>query len=113
MSTTWYDGRSLNETQFYISVAVMPVTTIIIVLIGVLLNNANLNARFADMNARFGDMNGRFGDMDRRFADLKDLIQAYSDRQDANLRRVEDELLGKFAELDTRLSRIEHHLNLG
>ena len=84
----------------------MPVTTIIIVLIGVLLNNANMNARFADMNTRFGDM-------DRRFTDLKDLIQAYSDRQDANLRRVEDELLGKFAELDNRLSRIEHHLNLG
>jgi hypothetical protein len=103
----------LNETQFYISVAVVPVTTIIIVLIGVLLNNANMNARFGDMNVRFGDMNVRFGDMDRRFTDLKDLIQAYSDRQDANLRRVEDELLGKFAELDTRLSRIEHHLNLG
>ena len=84
----------------------MPITTIIIVLIGVLLNNAN-------MNARFGDMNARFSDMDRRFTDLKDLIQAYSDRQDANLRRVEDELLGKFAELDNRLSRIEHHLNLG
>ena len=77
----------------------MPITTIIIVLVGVLLNNAN-------MNARFGDINGRFGD-------LKDLIQAYSDRQDANLRRVEDELLGKFAELDNRLSRIEHHLSLG
>jgi hypothetical protein len=91
----------------------MPVTTIIIVLIGVLLNNANMNARFADMNARFADMNARFGDMDRRFTDLKELIQAYSDRQDANLRRVEDELLGKFAELDNRLSRIEHHLNLG
>jgi len=103
----------LNETQFYISVAVMPVTTIIIVLIGVLLNNANMNARLGDMNARFGDMNARFADLDRRFTDLKDLIQAYSDRQDANLRRVEDELLGKFAELDTRLSRIEHHLNLG
>ncbi len=91
----------------------MPVTTIIIVLIGVLLNNANMNARFGDMNARFGDINSRFGDMDRRFTDLKELIQAYSDRQDANLRRVEDELLGKFAELDNRLSRIEHHLNLG
>ena len=103
----------MNETQFYISVAVVPVTTIIIVLIGVLLNNANMNARFGDMNARFGDISARFADMDRRFTDLKDLIQAYSDRQDANLRRVEDELLGKFAELDNRLSRIEHHLNLG
>lgn len=89
----------MNATQFYISVAVMPVTTIIIVLIGVLLNNANMNARLSDINGRFGD--------------LKDLIQAYSDRQDANLRRVEEMLLGKFAELDNRLSRIEHHLNLG
>jgi hypothetical protein len=99
------------------SVAVMPATTIIIVLIGVLLNNANMNARFGDLNARFGDMNGRFGDMSGSLAghieDIKVLIQAYSDRQDANLRRVEDELLGKLAELDNRLSRIEHHLNLG
>ena len=103
----------MTETQFYIYVTVVPVSTIIIVLIGVLLNNANMNARFGDMNARFGDISARFADMDRRFTDLKDLIQAYSDRQDANLRRVEDELLGKFAELDNRLSRIEHHLNLG
>ena len=91
----------------------MPITTIIIVLVGVLLNNANMNARFADINARFGDINARFGDINGRFVDLKELIQASSDRQDANLRRVEDELLGKFAELDNRLSRIEHHLNLG
>ena len=81
----------------------MPITTIIIVLIGVMFNNATMNARFGDMNARFGDLR----------EELKGLIQAYSDRQDANLRRVEDELLGKFAELDNRLSRIEHHLNLG
>jgi hypothetical protein len=100
----------LSDTQFYISVAVMPVTTITIVLIGVVLNNVNMNARFADMSAHFND---RFAQMDARFADLKGLIQAYSDRQDANLRRVEDELLGKFAELNNRLNRIEHHLNLG
>jgi hypothetical protein len=110
----------LNPTQFYISVAVMPITTIIIVLIGVLLNNANMNARFGDMNARFGDMNARFGDMnagfaniDRGFTELKDLIQVCSDRQDANFRRFEVVMVGKFAELDNRLSRIEHHLNLG
>jgi hypothetical protein len=100
----------LTPTQFYISVAVVPVTTIIIVLVGMLLNNANMNARLGDMNARFNDMNARFAD---RFDDLKELIKANADRQDANLRRVEEELLGKFAELDNRLSRIEHHLNLG
>ena len=50
--------------------------------------------------------------MNARFADLREAlkgwIQAYSGRQDANLRRVEDELLGKLAEADNRLSRIEH-----
>ena len=102
--------------QFYISVAVVPVTTIIIVLIGILVNNTNMNARMSEMNARFSDLNARFGDLnarfDDRFNDLKELIRAYSDRQDANLRRVEDGLLGKFAELDNRLNRIEHHLDL-
>jgi hypothetical protein len=81
----------MNPTQFYISVAVAPATTMIIVLVGVLLNNSTVN---------------------NRLSDLRDLIKAYSDRQDANLRRVEDMLLGKFAELDNRLSRIESHLNL-
>jgi hypothetical protein len=81
----------MNPTQFYVSVAVVPVTTMIIVLIGVLLNNNTVNNR---MN------------------DLKDLIKAHSDRQDSSLRRTEDMLLGKFAELDNRLSRIESHLNL-
>jgi hypothetical protein len=90
-------------------VAVVPVTTIIIVLIGILVNNTNMNARLSDTNARLGDMNARFGE---RFNDLKDLIRSNSERQDANLRRVEDELLGKFADLDNRLSRIKHHLNL-
>jgi hypothetical protein len=96
----------LTDTQFYIYVTVVPVSTIIIVLGGVLLNNVNMNARFRDINTSFPDI-------DRRFAEIKDLIQACLDRQDGNFRRFEDKMLGKFAELDTRLSRIEHHLNLG
>lgn len=43
---------------------------------------------------------------------MRTLIEAYSERHDAHLRRVEDQLLAKFAELDNRLSRIEHHLKL-
>jgi len=43
---------------------------------------------------------------------LKGLVQAQNEVHSANLRRVEDMLLGKFAELDNRLSRIEAHLNL-
>ncbi len=87
-------------------------TTIIIVLVGVLLNNSNMNARVRALNASFAEMSG-FANMDRGFTELKDLIQACSDRQDANFLRFEEKLLGKFAELDDRLSRIEHHLNLG
>ena len=39
-------------------------------------------------------------------------VNAYSHTNDANLRRVEDMLLGKFAELDNRLTRIENHLHI-
>jgi hypothetical protein len=88
----------MNPTQFYVSVAVMPVTTMIIVLIGVLLNNSTVNNRINDLKDLIKSQ--------------RDVIKASSDRQDANLRRVEDMLLGKFAELDNRLSRIEGHLNL-
>jgi len=74
----------MNETQFYISVAVMPVTTIIIVLIGVLLNNNSMN---------------------NRLNDLKELLRA-------EIAKSHSELLMKFAELDQRLTRIEAHLSL-
>lgn len=46
----------MNETQFCILVAVMPVTTIIIVLIGVLRNNNNMNSRLNDMGGRLNDL---------------------------------------------------------
>jgi len=74
----------MSETQFYISVAVMPVTTIIIVLIGVLLNNNSMN---------------------NRLNDLKELLRA-------EIAKSHSELLMKFAELDQRLTRIEAHLSL-
>ncbi len=95
----------MNPTQFYVSVAVVPVSTMIIVLIGVLLNNNTVNNRISDLK----DLIRAQGDIVKSQGDV---IQASSDRQDANLRRVEDMLLGKFAELDNRLSRIETHLNL-
>ena len=67
----------MNETQFYISVAVMP--TIVIVLLGVLLNNNN---------------------MSNRINDLRDLLRA-------EMAKNHSELLAKFAELGARLSRLE------
>lgn len=94
----------MSETQFYVSVAVAPTVTIIIVLIGVLLNNTNMNARFGDMNGRFDDMNGRFDDlrseMNARFEDIRETLRA-------GMAKNHSELLLKFAELDRRLSRLE------
>jgi hypothetical protein len=41
---------------------------------------------------------------------MEKLVEAHSQTNEANLRRVEDLLLHKFAELDNRLSRIEAQL---
>ena len=99
----------MNPTQFYISVAVMPITTIIIVLIGVLLNNSNMNSRFAEVNGRFADLNHRLNEMnqhfDARLNDTRELLRT-------EISKVESLLLNKFSELDTRLNRIEAHLEL-
>jgi low affinity Fe/Cu permease len=85
----------VDPIQFYISVAVVPVTTIIIVLIGVLLNNGNMNRRMDDLNRRFDDLR----------TEVLRLLEAHSARHEANLRRVEEVI-------DARLSRIEEHLHL-
>ena len=91
----------MSDTQFYISVAVMPTVTIIIVLIGVLLNNTNMNARLNDLR---GDMNLRFEDlrneMNGRIGELRDTLRA-------EMSKNHSEMLAKFAELDSRLYRLE------
>ncbi len=48
--------------------------------------------------------------VDSRITDLKDLIKAQGTRFEADLARVESSLLTKFAELDTRLTRIESRI---
>ena len=91
----------------YISVLVPVATflgTIAVVVLGFLFNNSRVSDLRSDFSARFDALSGSFN---TRFSDLKDVMQANSDKQDANLRRVEDMLLGKFAELDNRLNRIE------
>ena len=109
----------MSETQFYVSVAIVPTVTIIIVLIGVLLNNSNMNGRFDDMNGRFDDlrsemnagsgalrseMNARSNDlrseMNARFEDIRETLRA-------EMAKNHSEMLLKFAELDRRLSRQE------
>ena len=87
----------MSETQFYVPVAVMPTVTIIIVLIGVLLNNTNMNARLNDMNGRFDDLRS---EMNARIGELRDTLRA-------GMSKNHSEMLAKFAELDSRLYRFE------
>jgi hypothetical protein len=137
----------VNPVQFYISVAVVPVTTIVIVLIGVLLNAGIVNRRSDDlkdlikvyaerqdanlsrvegtMNANLARLENTLNadlsrvektlnaDLSRMENTLNSDLRRVEETVNANLHRVEDALLSKFAELDTRFSRIEHHLNLG
>ena len=81
----------MSPFQFYLAIAAAPIATMLTVLVGILVNNGMMNA-----NIRRLDEN----------------IDAKSEVQEAHLRRVEDMLLGKFAELDNRLTRIEGQLNM-
>ena len=68
----------------------MPTVTIIIVLIGVLLNNTNMNARLNDLR----------GEINARFEDFRNVLRA-------EMSKNHSEMMAKFAELDSRLSRLE------
>lgn len=71
----------------------MPVTTIVIVLIGVLLNNN----RFNDVTSRLSALENSFT---ARLSDQREMLHS-------EIARVESVLLAKFAELDSRLTRLE------
>ncbi len=78
--------------------------TLAVVVVGFLYSNS----RISDLR---GDIGGRLADFSTRMTDLRvfltDTQKSEAERQDANLLRVEDMLLHKFAELDNRLSSIE------
>ena len=108
----------MSETQFYVSVAIVPTVTIIIVLIGVLLNNSNMNGRFDDMNgrfddlrsemnARFGDMNARFDDMNARFDELRSEMNAGSGTLRSEMNARSDDLR---SEMNARFEDIRETL---
>jgi hypothetical protein len=118
-----------------------PIATLAVVLVGFLYNNSrftelsnSVDSRISElaksMDSRISElaksMDSRIGELsnsvdsritelsksvDSRISDLKDLIKAQSDRYDANLARIESSLLSKFAELDTRLTRIEARIS--
>jgi len=80
----------MNNQQLYLTIAVAPILSLVIVLAGYIVQNVNLNARVAEIKG-----------------DMRDLLNAHTAALRAEMSRNHSELLGKFAELDHRLNRLE------
>ena len=96
-------GVEVTDTQI-LTIAMSTAPTMLIVLVGILINNArlgdlssSLNSRLNDMHTRIGETNIRIGElrshMDVRFEEMKDLWRS-------ELHRVEEVI-------DARLKHIE------
>ena len=96
-------GAEMTDAQI-LTIAMSTAPTMLIVLVGILINNArlgdlssSLNSRLNDMHTRIGETNIRIGElrshMDVRFEEMKDLWRS-------ELHRVEEVI-------DARLKHIE------
>jgi hypothetical protein len=96
-------GVEMTDTQI-LTIAMSTAPTMLIVLVGILINNArlgdlssSLNSRLNNMHTRIGETNTRIGElrshMDVRFEEMKDLWRS-------ELHRVEEVI-------DARLKHIE------
>jgi len=87
------------------------VPTMLVVLIGILLNNSRLSDLKSDMNARFGDINGRFGDMNGRINELRSHMDARFNDVDRRFDEMKDlwrsELHRVEEVIDARLKHLE------
>ena len=79
----------ITPLQIWIALAAAPVATMVTVLAGILVNNALLKS----------ESNG-----------LRSEIRRLEDTFDEKLRRLEELMLHKFAELDNRLVAVENRL---
>lgn len=78
--------------------SIAPLATLAVVLVGFLYNNA----RLTDNNARLTDLRN---DFNKRLEDTRELLRA-------EISRNHSEMLHRFGDLDSRLTRIETGLNL-
>jgi hypothetical protein len=98
-------GVEMTDTQILI-IAMSTAPTMLIVLVGILINNArlgdlstSLNSRLTDMHTRIGETNTRIGElrshMDVRFEEMKDLWRSELHRVeeviDARLKHIEEQ----------------------
>jgi low affinity Fe/Cu permease len=114
----------MTPFQVYLAISPAPVATMVTVLVGVLVNNSVMNAQIKRLDEKIDNRFTRLDEkidnrfmrldekLDERLARLDEKLDSTSEVLTAHFRRFEDMLLGKLAELDTRLTRIEAHLNL-
>ncbi len=88
-----------------LNLALSTIPTMTVVLIGILINNARLN----DVNARLGDLAGRQNGVKEM---LRSEIKSVRDVLDAHIEKNHSEMLHRFGDLDTRLTRIEGGLGM-
>jgi len=103
----------MSDTQLF-SIALAALPTMLIVLVGILINNSRLgdmNSRLGDMNSRLGDMNSRLNDMGTRIDDLR----AHMDSRFADVDRRFDNVDRRFDEMRdlwrSELHRVEEVLD--
>ena len=100
----------MNDTQI-LMIAMSTAPTMLIVLVGILINNArlgdlssNLNSRFNDLNMRIGETNARITETDSRIRELRSHMDVrFEEMKDlwrSELHRVEEVI-------DARLKHIE------
>ena len=90
----------MSDTQL-LTIALATVPTVIVVVIGILLNNSRLSDLRQDVLGRMADFRA---EMERRFAAVERRLDSVETKIDL--------LTGKVIELDNRLTRVEAHLGL-
>ncbi|MDP2996299.1 MAG: hypothetical protein Q8N47_02350 [Bryobacterales bacterium] len=90
----------MSDTQL-LTIALATVPTVIVVMIGILLNNSRLSDLRQDVLGRMADFRA---EMERRFAAVERRLDSVETKIDL--------LTGKVIEFDNRLTRVEAHLGL-
>ena len=95
----------MNDSQI-MTIGLTTVPTMLIVLVGILINNARLTDLRSYMDARFGDVDTRFRSMDTRLGEFRSHVDArFDDMRDlwrAELHRVEEVLDARLKHLEER-----------
>jgi Skp family chaperone for outer membrane proteins len=90
----------MNE-QLFVTIAVGPMLSLIIVLAGYIVQNVNLNARIGEVRADMSTLRSEVrADMHTLRNELKDVMQAEFRAIRAEMEKNQSELLAKFAALD-------------